>query len=84
MSGYDRKEDEVRRMLDAPPRVQVPPDLLPRAISRGTRAQHRARALRRVLWLLLAAAAVAFAVWASVAEPWRVPPAEVTPPFEGW
>ncbi|WP_241837839.1 hypothetical protein [Streptomyces sp. CB03234] len=80
----DRKEDEVRRMLAAPPRVQLPPDLLPRAISRGTRSRHRARLLRRVLWALLTAAAVAFAVWASVAEPWRPPSSGVTPPFEGW
>ncbi|GGU36511.1 hypothetical protein [Streptomyces lavendofoliae] len=84
MSAYDRKEDEVRRMLDAPPRGQVPPDLLPRALDRGTRALHRARLLRRLLWLLLTASAVAFAVWASVAEPWHTPPAGVTPPFLGW
>ncbi|MER7107982.1 hypothetical protein [Streptomyces sp. NPDC000229] len=80
----DRKEDEVRRLLDAPAHVQVPPDLLPRAVSRGTRALRRARWLRRVLWVLLTVAAVAFALWASVAEPWRAPPADVTPPFEGW
>ncbi|MFF8288143.1 hypothetical protein ACF068_02775 [Streptomyces sp. NPDC016309] len=84
MSGYDRKEDEVRRLLDAPAHVPVPPDLLPRAIGRGTRVRRRARVLRRVLWVLLTAAAVAFAVWASVAEPWHVPPSRVTPPFEGW
>ncbi|QGV78860.1 hypothetical protein [Streptomyces ficellus] len=84
MNGYDRKEDEVRRLLDAPAHVHVPPDLLPRAVSRGTRALHRARLLRRALWVLLTAAAVAFTVWASVAEPWRTPPSGVTPPFRGW
>jgi ferric-dicitrate binding protein FerR (iron transport regulator) len=84
MSDHDRKEDEVRRLLDAPPRGQVPPDLLPRVLDRGTRALHRARVLRRLLWVLLAAAAIAFTVWASAAEPWRPPPAGVTPPFQGW
>ncbi|GAA2480045.1 hypothetical protein [Streptomyces gobitricini] len=84
MSGHDPKEDEVRRMLDATPRGRVPPDLLPRALDHGTRALRRARVARRLLWVLLTAAAVAFTVWASAAEPWRTPPTGVTPPFQGW
>ncbi|MEE1756250.1 hypothetical protein [Streptomyces sp. SP18CS02] len=83
MSRHDRKEDEVRRMLDTP-RPQVPPDLLPRALARGTRALLRARARRRLMWLTLAAGMLAFVVWASVAQPWQAPPSGLTPPFEGW
>lgn len=83
MSRADRKEDEVRRMLDTryPP---VPADLASRAADRGNRLLRRHRAVRRAGWLLLAAAVIAFAVWASVTEPWVSPPTDVTPPLEGW
>ncbi|MGW0464147.1 hypothetical protein ACWDX6_02570 [Streptomyces sp. NPDC003027] len=79
----ERPEDQVRRMLESP-HPQVPGDLAARAVERGTRLLHRGRMVRRVLWTLLAAAVIAFAVWASVAEPWAVPPAGTTPPLEGW
>lgn len=83
MSGHSRKEDEVRRMLDLP-HPPVPVDLTARATARGTRVLNRRRTVRLLLWLLVAVAVVAFAVWASVAEPWTVPPTETTPPLEGW
>lgn len=50
----------------------------------GTRLLRRHRALRRALWLLLVAAAIAFALWATVAQPWVVAPSDTTPPLEGW
>ncbi|MER7661435.1 hypothetical protein [Streptomyces sp. NPDC096193] len=83
MSGADRKEDEVRRMLEAQ-HPTVPADLAARAAVHGGRLLRRHRAVRRLAWLLLTAAAVAFAVWASVTEPWVAPPSDMTPPLEGW
>lgn len=83
MSHADRKEDEVRRMLETRPPL-VPPDLATRAAEHGTRLLRRHQALRRAAWLLLVAAAIAFAVWASLAEPWVTPPSDTTPPLEGW
>ncbi|MDT9693515.1 hypothetical protein Q5762_35385 [Streptomyces sp. P9(2023)] len=83
MSRYDDKEDEVRRMLESP-HPQVPADLAARAAARGNRLLHRDKAVRRALWALLWAAVLVLVVWVSVAEPWHVPPAETTPPFEGW
>ncbi|TXS20792.1 hypothetical protein EAO71_30230 [Streptomyces sp. ms191] len=83
MTRHEQKEDEVRRMLETP-HPQVPGDLAARAVERGTRLLRRDRAVRRALWALLAAAVVAFVVWASVVRPWEVPPAGTTPPLEGW
>lgn len=82
MSG-DRKEDAVRRLLaaGAPP---VPAGLGGDAVRRGERVRGRRRVVRRLLWLLLLAAAVAFGVWASLARPWSVPPSVTTPPLTGW
>ncbi|GGX24694.1 hypothetical protein GCM10010353_44660 [Streptomyces chryseus] len=79
----DRKQDEVRRMLETahPP---VPADLGTRAAERGARLLRRRRLARRLLWLLLALAAVTFAVWAVLEQPWVVPPSEIAPPLEGW
>ncbi|MGW7367433.1 hypothetical protein ACWGI8_29435 [Streptomyces sp. NPDC054841] len=77
------KEEEVRRLLDIPHPL-VPSDLYIRATTRGTRLLRRRRTLHRVGWLLLLAAAVAFAVWAVVVEPWTVPPSTTTPEIEGW
>lgn len=72
MNGLDRKEDEVRRMLDLrhPP---LPPGLAARAAARGGRALRRRRAVRAVGWALLAAGTVAFCVWAALVEPWSAP-----------
>ncbi|MFD4142455.1 MULTISPECIES: hypothetical protein [unclassified Streptomyces] len=83
MSSSDRREDEVRRMLDVR-HTTVPPDLLQHATERGNRLLRRHRALRRAGWLLLFLAVIAFLAWASVAEPWVVPPSKTTPPLEGW
>ncbi|MFJ5549555.1 MULTISPECIES: hypothetical protein [unclassified Streptomyces] len=83
MSLPDRKELEVRRMLEGPHPV-VPVGLAAQAAARGTRLLRRRRALRRLGWTLLLAAAVAFTVWASLTRPWVVPPSTVAPPLEGW
>ncbi|HZX38647.1 MAG TPA: hypothetical protein VFF37_10005 [Streptomyces sp.] len=83
MSRQDRKEDEVRRMLETR-HPAVPADLAARAAEHGTRLLRRHRAVRRAAWLLVVAAAIAFAIWAATAEPWMTPPAKTTPPLEGW
>lgn len=44
----------------------------------------RRTAARRMMWLVLAAAAVAFTVWALTARPWVEPPSQTTPPVTGW
>ncbi len=77
----DRKETEVRRMLDAP-HPPAPPDLADRAMAQGRRLLHRRRVLYTVLWLLVAAAVVAAAVGAALY--WHSPqPLGVTPPMRG-
>ncbi|MGX1880915.1 hypothetical protein [Streptomyces sp. NPDC055287] len=83
MSFPDRKQDEVRRMLEGahPP---VPADLGPRAAGRGARLLRRRMLARRLMWLLLGLAVVAFTVWAVLEQPWVTPPSEVAPPLEGW
>lgn len=83
MSGTGRKEDEVRRMLESP-RPQVPAELAARAAERGGRLLRRRRVLRRLGLFALIAVVTAFTVWAVVAQPWQVPPAETTPPLDGW
>ncbi|MFF3288008.1 hypothetical protein [Streptomyces sp. NPDC003023] len=83
MNGPERKEDEVRRMMDTAHPV-VPPGLGPRAAEQGARRLRRHRAARRAWILLLVAAVIACVVWATVTQPWVVPPSETTPPLEGW
>ncbi|MEC4017171.1 hypothetical protein [Streptomyces sp. H27-D2] len=83
MTLPDRKEDEVRRMLDGP-HPPVPPELAQRATERGRRMARRRRVARIVLWLLLTAALTALALWAATDQPWLPPPADTTPPLEGW
>ncbi|MFI6930211.1 hypothetical protein [Streptomyces sp. NPDC050287] len=78
-----RREDAVRRILAAPT-PSVPPELCADVVRRGGRMLRRRRAVRRVLWLLLFAAVVAFVVWAVMAQPWVEPPSETTPPLTGW
>ncbi|MFE2874826.1 hypothetical protein ACFXG6_24415 [Streptomyces roseus] len=83
MSAHDRKEDQVRRLLEGP-RPVVPAGLAANAAARGDQLLRRRRALRRAGWTLLALAAAAFAVWASLTRPWEVPPSGVSPPLQGW
>ncbi|WP_326720968.1 hypothetical protein OHT59_17290 [Streptomyces sp. NBC_00243] len=82
MSARDR-EAAVRRMLERTP-PPVPPDLYADVVRRGSRILRRRTVARRLMWLLLLAAAVAFAVWAITAQPWVEPPSETTPPLTGW
>ncbi|MFD0268648.1 hypothetical protein ACFVGY_19080 [Streptomyces sp. NPDC127106] len=83
MSVPDRKEAQVRGLMEGPYPV-VPAGLAATAAARGDRLLRRRRILRRAGWTLLLAAATAFAVWASLARPWEVPPSGVSPPLEGW
>ncbi|MEK8172349.1 hypothetical protein NKH77_33195 [Streptomyces sp. M19] len=83
MSLPDRKEEQVRRLLEGP-HPSVPPDLAVLAAERGRRLLRRRHALRAALWLLLFGAAVVFALWAAFAQPWVTPPVDTTPPLEGW
>ncbi|TXS56626.1 hypothetical protein [Streptomyces sp. t39] len=83
MSGTERKESEVRRMMQGPAPV-VPTDLGLRAAARGGRLLRRHRALRRTGLVLLLAALLALAAWALVTEPWLVPPSPTTPPVTGF
>ena len=77
------REAAVRRLLERslPP---VPPELPAEAVRRGARILRRRTRARRVMWLLVVAAAVAFTVWALTARPWVEPPSETTPPLTGW
>ncbi|MEU8654877.1 hypothetical protein [Streptomyces sp. NPDC048737] len=78
-----QREAAVRQIMERTvPRL--PPGLCTDAVRRGSRMLRRRTLARRLLWLLLWAAAVAFAVWAAVAEPWVEPPSETTPPLTGW
>ncbi|MEU7169052.1 hypothetical protein AB0A70_31115 [Streptomyces morookaense] len=79
MSGYDRKEDEVRRML-AVPCSTVPAGLAGQAAERGRRLLRRRRAVRAAAWVLLLAAVVAFCAWAAVVHPWAARPEGTVPP----
>ncbi|MEW1633763.1 hypothetical protein AB0469_06800 [Streptomyces sp. NPDC093801] len=83
MSAFDRKEAQVRQLLEGPHPV-VPAGLAAAAAARGRRLLRRRRALRRFGWAVLWAAAVAFAVWAALTHPWVTPPSHVSPPLEGW
>ncbi|MFF3062743.1 hypothetical protein [Streptomyces sp. NPDC057909] len=83
MNRTERDEVRVRQIMEqtAP---RVPPELHGEAVRRGTRMLHRRTAARRLLWLLLIAAAMAFTVWALTEQPWVEPPSETTPPLTGW
>lgn len=83
MRTPDRKTAEVRRLLEGGPHPAVPTELAAQATELGLRMLHRRRLVRRILWVLLAAAVIVFLVWASIAQPWVAPPSTVTPPVEG-
>jgi ferric-dicitrate binding protein FerR (iron transport regulator) len=77
------REAAVRRMLERTPPA-VPPDLYGDVLRHGRRMLRRRTAARRLMWLVLLAAALAFAVWASMTHPWVEPPSDTTPPLTGW
>ncbi|GGZ56337.1 hypothetical protein [Streptomyces bluensis] len=77
------REAAVRRMLERTP-PPVPPELYGDALRRGARMLRRRTAARRLMWLVLLAAVVAFVVWASMTRPWVEPPSDTTPPLTGW
>ncbi|MFI7008935.1 hypothetical protein [Streptomyces sp. NPDC050145] len=83
MNRLQRKEDSVRAVLDAAQPPAVPAELCADAMRRGGRMLRRRTVVRRLMWCLLLAAAVAFAVWAVSAHPWVEPPSETTPPLTG-
>ncbi|MFI6035190.1 hypothetical protein ACIBBD_13680 [Streptomyces sp. NPDC051315] len=77
------REAAVRQLMERTvPRV--PPELHADAVRRGSRLLRRRTVARRLLWLLLCAAVVAFTVWATTAQPWVEPPSETTPPLTDW
>jgi hypothetical protein len=77
----DRKENEVRRMLETP-HPPAPSDLAERAMTKGRRLLRRRRVRRTLSWLLLLAVVAAAAV-AAVAYRHGPQPADVTPPLLG-
>lgn len=81
-----KREEREAAVRDAMRRAvaPVPPELHADAVRRGDRLLRRRRLVRRVLWLLACAAAVAFAVWAAGAHPWVEPSTRTTPPVTGW
>ncbi|MEU6364566.1 hypothetical protein ABZ876_02195 [Streptomyces sp. NPDC046931] len=78
-----QREAAARRLLERTP-PPVPPGLHAEVVRRGSRMLRRRALARRVLWLALLAAAVAFAVWAVMARPWVEPPSTTTPPISDW
>ncbi|MEU1298438.1 hypothetical protein [Streptomyces shenzhenensis] len=78
------REAAARRIMERVPSPPVPPDLYAEVVRRGGRMLRRRTAVRRLLWLVLLAGAVAFAVWAVTARPWVEPPSQTTPPLTGW
>ncbi|WP_320783879.1 hypothetical protein [Streptomyces sp. CRN 30] len=77
------REAAVRRVMErSAPRV--PPGLCADAVRRGGRVLRRRTLARRLVWLLLLTAAVAFAVWALTVQPWVEPPSKTTPPLSDW
>ncbi|WP_156723295.1 hypothetical protein [Streptomyces apocyni] len=83
MSPPDRKEVQIRRILDGPPPA-VPPRMYADAVRRGGRLLRRRRWTRRLAWVLFTLALLALVIWASLEQPWVVPPSETTPPLTGW
>ncbi|MFC7217284.1 hypothetical protein ACFQLX_03735 [Streptomyces polyrhachis] len=82
MSKVDRKETEVRRLLDTP-HPPVPPSLAERCAHRGRRILRRRRLVRWGFWILAAAVLVGLAVWAGLTDAWVGSPDTTTPDFTG-
>jgi len=77
------RESAARRIMEGG-HAPVPPELYGDAVRRGARMLRQRRAARRLLWLVLCVAAMAFTVWAVSARPWVEPPSQTTPPITGW
>jgi ferric-dicitrate binding protein FerR (iron transport regulator) len=77
------REAAARQIMERVPPT-VPPELYADVMRRGARMLRRRLIARRLLWLLMCAAAVAFLVWAMTARPWVEPPSQTTPPYTGW
>jgi hypothetical protein len=84
MNRFDRREASVRQLLEGAPAAVPPPGLYGESVRVGRRLLHRRRVVRRLLWLLLCAAILAFSVWAVSARPWIQPPSDTTPTITGW
>lgn len=82
MMPPDRKEEEVRRILDTP-HPYVPAELAERSAERGRRILRRRRVVHQLLWLLLVAAIVAGVVLAVLEWPDQQP-LGTTPPVDSW
>lgn len=79
----NRRDDEVRRLLDTPHPV-VPLDLTARAVTRGRRIVRRRRIAGHALWGLLFAAFVAGIVLAVLFWPDTSAPSTTTPTDGSW
>ncbi|MEV1067563.1 hypothetical protein [Streptomyces sp. NPDC050263] len=77
------RDAAVRQIMERTP-PHVPRELHADVVRRGSRMLRRRTIARRLLWLLLLAATVAFVVWAVIAQPWVEPPSETTPPLTDW
>ncbi|MGY1437678.1 hypothetical protein [Streptomyces reniochalinae] len=84
MSLPDRKEAEVRRLLEQRTAESVPPDLAERARTEGERLLGRRRALRTALWAGALVGLAALLVWALALGPWTATPPTTTSPTAGW
>jgi ferric-dicitrate binding protein FerR (iron transport regulator) len=79
----DRKQDEVRRLLDSP-HPPVPTDLALRALERGRRLETRRHLLRALLVVVLLAAVIAAAIALAAAAPWAGDQGPQSPPPVTW
>ncbi|WP_327289041.1 hypothetical protein [Streptomyces sp. NBC_01198] len=75
MRAPNRRDDEVRQLLDTP-HPAVPAGLVARAAVRGRRTVRRRRVLLHVLWVLVVAAALTGIVFAVLAWPDDEAPAD--------
>ena len=82
MAG-DRREEEVRRLMDGP-HPQVPPDFAHTAIVRGQRVLRRRRLTRHISVVVGLAVLLVFTVWAVHTQPWQTDTTPTTPPGIGW
>ncbi|MER7173019.1 hypothetical protein [Streptomyces mesophilus] len=80
----DRKENEVRRLLDTTGAPAVPAELYDDVVRRGSRLLRQRMVVRRLMWWGAVLGFLAFMVWVAVADPFVPPPSEVTPPLQGW